>query len=67
MKTTCECADPACSAHPGVAKCDALGLIILRCVDEPGRGGTLMCAACRDRALDSGRYDAGRLGSRMIR
>ena len=64
MKTTCECVDPACSAHPGVAKCDALGLIILRSVDQPDSTGTLMCAQCRDVALESGRYDAGRLGAR---
>lgn len=64
MKTTCECTDSTCSAHPGVAQCDNLGLIILRSVDKPDSQGTLMCAQCRDIALDSGRFDAGRLGAR---
>lgn len=64
MKTACECTDAACSAHPGVAKCAGLGLIILRNVEMPDSQGTLMCAACRDVALDSGRFDAGRLGAR---
>jgi hypothetical protein len=67
LKTTCECSDTTCTAHPGVAMCGALGLIILRCVDEPDGSGTLMCAQCRDRALDSGRFDAGRLGARPTR
>lgn len=67
MKTTCECVDANCAAHPGVASCDALGLIILRRVDVPDHAGTLMCAECRDRALDSGRFDAGRLGARATR
>ena len=64
MKTACECADKDCTAHSGVAKCEELGLIILRRVDGADRTGTLMCALCRDYALDSGRYDAGRLGAR---
>ena len=67
MKTACECADPACAAHRGVAKCDALGLIILYCVEELDHTGTLMCAQCRDGALESGRFDAGRLGARSVR
>ncbi len=64
MKTVCECTDSTCTAHPGIAKCDALGLIVLRSVDAPDAVGTLMCARCRDVALDSGRFDAGRLGAR---
>ena len=40
MKTACECTDAACSAHPGVAKCAGLGLIILRNVDMPDSQGT---------------------------
>lgn len=67
MKTTCECANTTCVGHRGGAKCDALGLIILRRVDIPDHSGTLMCAECRDRALDSGRFDAGRLGARTAR
>jgi hypothetical protein len=67
VKTTCECADTTCVAHLGVAKCEALGLIILRRVDVPDHSGTLMCAECRDRALDSGQFDAGRLGARSTR
>ena len=67
MKTTCECADPWCAAHRGVRACEALGLIVLRRVDHQDGAGTLMCAACRDGALDSGRYDAGRLGARSTR
>ena len=64
MKTTCECADPGCAAHPRVGWCDALGLLIMRRVDHEDGPGTLMCAACRDYGLESGRYDAGRLGAR---
>ncbi len=65
MKTACECDDPGCAAHPGVAKCDALGLIILRRVEVPDGAGTLLCAGCRDVALDSRRFEAGRLGARV--
>ena len=64
MKTICECTDLTCTGHPGMPKCDDLGLIILRRVDPPDHTGTLMCARCRDRALDSGQFDAGRLGAR---
>lgn len=67
MKTICECADPKCAAHLGIGVCAALGLIILRNVDKPDSTGTLMCAECRDIALDSGRFDAGRLGARSRR
>jgi hypothetical protein len=64
MKTTCACVDVQCRVHPGVRGCGALGLIILFDADKPGSTGTLMCAGCRDRALESGRFDAGRLGAR---
>jgi hypothetical protein len=64
MKTTCECADRQCAAHRGVARCGGLGLIILRRVDGADGAGTLMCADCRDQALESGDYDAGRLDAR---
>jgi hypothetical protein len=67
MKTTCECVDPACVAHSSAANCDALGLIILFSADVPDHSGTLMCASCRDRALESGRYDAGRLAARAVK
>ena len=67
MKTACECVDPACAAHPGISTCHALGLIILRSVDLPDATGTLLCAQCRDVALDSGRFEAGRLGARSTR
>ena len=67
MKTTCECADVMCSAHLGVSTCGGLELIILRRVDGTDSAGTLMCARCRDYALDSGAYDAGRLGARSTR
>ncbi len=66
MKTNCECAEPTCAHHLGRA-CPDLGLIILFNVDVPDHTGTLMCATCRDQALDSGRYDAGRLGARSTR
>ena len=64
---TCECDDPTCAAHLGVALCDALGLIIMHDVEEPDSAGKLMCDRCRDRALESGRFDAGRLGARSTR
>ena len=67
VKTTCECTDKQCEAHAGVAKCEDLGLIILRRVDAADSAGTLMCAGCRDNALDSGRFEAGRLGARTTR
>ena len=67
VKTTCECTDPECKAHAGVSTCEELGLIILRRVDVPDSAGTLMCAGCRDNALDSGRFEAGRLGARTTR
>ena len=66
MKTTCECLDPWCTAHRGVRGCDALGLIVMRRVDHEDGPGTLMCADCRDYGLESGRYDAGRLGARTF-
>ena len=42
----------------------AFGLIVMRRVDHEDGPGTLMCADCRDYGLESGRYDAGRLGAR---
>jgi hypothetical protein len=67
MKTACECVDPECAAHPGVAACGALGLIIMHRAAGPDGAGTLMCAGCRDYALESGTHDAGRLGARAKR
>ena len=67
MKTTCECVDAACGAHPGVASCAALGLIIMHRVDASDGVGTLLCAECRDHVLESGTHDAGRLSARSVR
>jgi hypothetical protein len=67
VKTACECADPGCAAHPRVGSCDAVGILLMRRVDHADGPGTLMCGGCRDYALESGRYDAGRLGARMVR
>ena len=64
MKMACECGDRACPVHRGATKCKGLGLIILRDLQDPDSTGKLMCARCRDRALESGRFDAGRLGAR---
>lgn len=64
MKMACECRDPGCAAHPAIPSCDAPGLLMMRRVGVSDAPGTLMCAACRDYGLESGRYDAGRLGAR---
>ena len=67
MKMACECADRSCTGHRGSPSCGALGLLIMRRVDHADGAGTLLCADCRDFALEPGRYSAGRLGARSTR
>ena len=50
----CECSDPGCPAHQGVAQCLVPASCVLYRIDMEDATGTAFCDACSDDALDSG-------------
>ncbi len=57
----CECSDPGCPVHQGVAQCLIPASMVLYRVDMEDVTGTAFCDGCGDDAMDSGvfRYEEG--------
>jgi len=50
----CECSDPGCDGHPGLAGCTRRATERLYRIDMEDVGGLLMCEECADDAMESG-------------